>query len=152
MNRFPASIAILSAALLLGFSALALADKEKPKDAATFDDSSAMLTENEGGKEKKTTIDLKYSLKVKGYFDKDGFNMEEVGADGPASKLIDGAGEVVLLEKGDIITEVDGKKVKSAQDYAKAMNGVADPAKIKLKVRDVNTGKEIEFHANADKR
>ena len=51
-----ARIRILSAALLLGFSALALADKEKPKDAATFDDSSAMLTENEAGKEKKTTI------------------------------------------------------------------------------------------------
>ena len=41
---------ILSAALLLGFSALALADKEKPKDAAIFDDRSATLTENEGGK------------------------------------------------------------------------------------------------------
>jgi len=152
MSWYRAALGILSVALLLGFSALALADKEKPKDAAIFDDRSATLTENEGGKEKKTNIDLKYALKVRGYFDKDGFNMEEVDADGPASKLIDGGGEVALLEKGDIITEVDGKKVKSAQDYAKAMNGVADPAKIKLKVRDVNTGKEIEFSASADKR
>src|SRR5262249_36805382 len=145
------------AALLFGLVAAAGADdkkdKEKPKDAPTLDDRTASLTEITDGKEKTTKIDLKYSLKVKGYFDKDGYNIEELDDDGPAAMLGDADGNpVAKLEKGDIITEVDGKKVKSAQDYAKAVDGAADHAKVKVKVRDVNSGQEMEFYANSAKR
>jgi len=160
MNWFQASVAVLGAALLFGLVDVALAgtddqkNKEKPKDAPVFDDRTATLTETVEGKEKKTKIDLKYSLKVQGYFDGDGFHIEEVDAGGPATRMSDTAGNegVAMMEKGDVITEVDGKRIKTASDYAKAMNGVKDSTKIKLKVRDVNTGQEAEFYADAAKR
>lgn len=58
-----------------------------------------------------------------------------------------------LDDRTATLTEtVDGKQVKSAQDYARAMNGAADPATIKLKIRDVNTGKQVEYYAQAVKR
>jgi S1-C subfamily serine protease len=159
MNRFSPRFAASALVLLVGLGALALAapddkkEKQKPKDAPTLDDQTATLTEVAAGKEKKTKLDLKHCLKVRGYFDNDGFNLEEVDAGGPAEKLAtsDGTGQA-MLEKGDIITEVDGKPVKSADDYVKAMNGASDPAKLKLKVRDVRTGEEQEFIADAAKR
>jgi S1-C subfamily serine protease len=155
MTRFRALTAALCAAALVCLAAVAAAradEKEKPKDAPTLDDATAMLVETAGGKEKKTKIDLKYSLKVKGYFDKDGFNIEEVDNNGPAFHLDDGNGNTgLMLEKGDIIVEVDGKPVKSAKDYAKAMNGAADHSKTKIKVKDVRTGNELDLTADAEK-
>jgi S1-C subfamily serine protease len=158
MNRFRVSVAALCVASLFGLAAVALAraddkkEKGKPKDAAILDDATGKVTETAGGKEKTTTLGLKYGLKVKGYFNKDGFNIEEVDPDGPAARLMDdGGNRVAGMEKGDIIVEVDGKPVKSAKDYAKAMNGAADHAKVKLKVKDVNTGNDQEFYAAASK-
>jgi len=156
MRRFQAFVATLC---VLGLAALALAaaddtkDKEKPKDAPTLDDRTATLTEMADGKEKTSKIDLKYSLKVQGYFGKDGYHLEELDKEGPAAMLADADGNrpVAMLEKGDVITEVDGKKIKSAQDYAKAMNGAADHTKIKVKIRDVNSGNEVEYYADAVK-
>jgi S1-C subfamily serine protease len=158
MRRCQSFVAFTCATVLLGLGALAFAsiddpkEKAKPKDAATLDDQAGTLTVD--GKESTKKIDLKYSLKVKGYFDKDGFNMEEVEADGPATHLrTEPTGDpTTSLEKGDIITEVDGKKVTSAEDYAKAINGAADQAKLKIKVKDVNTGNESDFFAEAAKR
>jgi S1-C subfamily serine protease len=153
MQRVRASHAILCAGLCLAFATFAPADDEskkaKPKDAPTLDDSTATLTEVVDGKKKQSKLDLKYCLKVKGYFDKDGFNIEDIEEGGPATHLM-GAG--TSLEKGDIITQVDGKSVKSAADYAKAMNGAADHANVKLRVRDVNSGQEVEVEAETAKR
>ncbi len=151
MKQLRQSLALLCAAMLFGLAAATLASaedkKEKPK--ASLDDATGTLTETVDGKEKKSKLDLKYFLKVKGYFADDGFHIEDVDPDGPAAKL---SGGQAMMEKGDIITEVDGKKIKSAQDYAKAMNGAADHATTKLKVRDVNSGQEQEFTADAEKR
>jgi ribosomal protein S6E (S10) len=160
MSRFQTLVAVLAATLLLVQGAsfvtgsAARDDKEKPKDAATFDDNKATLTQTVDGKEKKKEIDLKYALKVKGYFGKDGFNMEEVEADGPATHLaMEAGGEGnAMLEKGDIILEVDDKPIKTVEDYAKAMNGAADHSKTKIKVKDVNTGEHQTFYADAAKR
>jgi hypothetical protein len=158
MSRFQTLVVLFSAALVLGLGASVSAAwrqqaKEKPKDAPTFDDKTAALTETKDGKEKKTQIELKYCLKVKGFFDADGFNLEEVDEDGPASKLgTEPGGTGVRCEKGDIIKEVDGKAVKTAEDYAKAMNGAADHDKVKIKVKDINGGQEVEFYADTAKR
>jgi membrane-associated protease RseP (regulator of RpoE activity) len=154
MNRFPASVGVLLVALLFGLSAVTLAaaddkEKEKPKNAPTLDDASATLTQTVDGKEKTTKLELKYALKVKGYFDGDGFNIEEVDPCGPAAKL---SGGTAMMEKGDIIVEVEGKKIKSAQDYAKAINGAADSTRIKIKVRDVRSGNDQDFEVEAVKR
>jgi S1-C subfamily serine protease len=150
MTRFRALTAALCAAALVCLAAaLARADeKEKPKDAPTLDDAKATLEKPDGKKDK---VDLKYALKVKGYFDKDGFHIEEVEQGGPGARLDDGNGNNASMEKGDVITEVDGKPVKSVKDYVKAMNGAADHTKTKLKIKDVNTGNEVEYFADAEK-
>jgi S1-C subfamily serine protease len=160
MTRFQTSAVVFAATLLLSQGASFVAgsvardDKDKPKDAVTFDDKAATLTQTVDGKEKKKEIDLKYALKVKGYFDKDGFKMEEVEADGPATHLaMEAGGEGnAMLEKGDIIVEIDDKPVKSVEAYAKAMNGAADHSKTKIKVKDINTGENQTFYADAAKR
>jgi ribosomal protein S6E (S10) len=160
MRRLQTFVVVLAATLLLGQGASLVVGsaardvKEKPKDAATFDDNKATLTQTVDGKEKKKDIDLKYALKVKGYFDKDGFNMEEVEAGGPAAQLavVAGGEGNAMLEKGDIILEVDDKPIKSVEDYAKAMNGAADHSKTKVKVKDVNSGEHQTFYADAAKR
>jgi C-terminal processing protease CtpA/Prc len=155
MQRIHVLLAVLCAGLCVACAASAFAvadeqkDKVKPKNAPTLDDATATLTEFVDGKKKESKIDLKYCLKVKGYFDKAGFNIEEIGDGGPATHLT-GAG--TMLEKGDIITKVDGKSIKSAADYAKALNGAADHDKVKLTVRDVNSSEEVEVEAETAKR
>jgi len=154
MRRFQASLATLCGLCLASVALADADDPTKPAKAPTLDDRTATLTETLNGKEKTTKIDLKYSLGVQGTIDQDGYHLEEVDKDGPAAMLSDPSGDcpVAVLEQGDIITEVDGKKVRSAQDYAKAMNGAPDHNKIKLRVRDVNTGKQLEYYAKAVKR
>jgi hypothetical protein len=155
MSRLCTSLAVLCAASVIGLSTgLASADDktDKPKDATTLDDRTATVTETVDGKEKESKVELKYNLKVKGYFDKAGFHLEEVEADGPGTALADENGNMAALEKGDIILTVDGKPVKSAKDYVKAMNDAADHSKVKIKVKDVNTGNDQEFYANTAKR
>jgi S1-C subfamily serine protease len=130
-------------------AALGRADDKKAD--ATFDDATATLTQTVDGKEKTTKIDLKYCLKVKGRFTDKGFVIDVVDPDGPAA-MLDLNGQVAMMEKGDIIVEVDGKKVKSAEDYAKALNGAKDASKIPIKVKDVNTGQDADFTVAAAKR
>src|SRR5882762_2556376 len=121
MLRFPVCFLAVCALVSLG-----RADDKKAD--ATFDDSTATLTQTVDGKEKKTKVELKYCLKVKGHFTDKGFEIEFVDPDGPAA-MLDLNGQVAMMEKGDVIVEVDGKKVKSAEDYAKALNGAKDAGK-----------------------
>jgi S1-C subfamily serine protease len=102
------------------------------------------------GKVEKTKLDLKYYIQVKGAFDDDGFTLSTVEPGGPATMLTNDDGNVVAaLEAGDVIQEVDGKAVKSPKDYAKAMNDAKDRTKIKVKVKDVNSGNSMEFYLSA---
>jgi C-terminal processing protease CtpA/Prc len=163
MKRFLVSVPVVLLALLFGLATVSLAtadsnkkggDGDKKEDAAkskapqNLDDATATVTQTVDGKEKKTKITLKYCLKVKGFFDDKGFHIEEVEQGGPATQLSGGA----AMEKGDIIVEVEGKPVRSPEEYAKAINGAADHTKLKLKVRDVNTGNDQDFETAADKR
>jgi S1-C subfamily serine protease len=74
-----------------------------------------------------------------------------VDEDGPAFKLSNADGATVMLEKGDIIKEIDGKAIKSAADYVKAMNDAADHAKVKVKVKDVRSGDDQDLVADTNK-
>jgi hypothetical protein len=153
MTRTTVSLAALLAALLcVAAASRADDDKDKPKDAPTLDDQAGTLTKVVDGKPEKTKVELKYCLKVKGYFSKEGLHVEDLDGDGPAAMLDDGNGGAAMMEKGDIIVEVDGKKVKTAEDYVKALNGAADPDKVKLKIRDVNSGNDADYYAKAAKR
>jgi S1-C subfamily serine protease len=154
MNRRAYALVFLGAAFALCLAAnLAVADEknDKPKGAPTLDDRTLMLTETVDGKEKTSKVDLKYNLKVKGFFDKDGLHLEEVDEDGPAFKLSNNDGATVMLEKGDIIKEIDGKAIKSAADYVKALNDASDHSKVKVKVKDVRTGDDQDLVADTNK-
>jgi S1-C subfamily serine protease len=158
MSTLKRTIAVLSITLLFCWTATARQqddkkEKEKPKDAATLNDEEQTLTTTSDDKTKTKKIELKYYLQVSGYFDKDGFNIEKVTKDGPATQLRDDDGNGgVTLEAGDIILELDGFKVTTPEEYAKAINGVGDHEKVKLKIRDKNTGNDVVFYATARKR
>jgi S1-C subfamily serine protease len=67
----------------------------------------------------------------------------EVTVDGPSQmgrEKPKDAGDVIMLEEGDIITHVDGKEIKTAADYHKLMSGNEEK---KVTVIDVNSGKSI---------
>jgi S1-C subfamily serine protease len=67
----------------------------------------------------------------------------EVTAGGPATagrEKPKDAGDIVMLEEGDIITHIDGKQVKTAEEYYKLMSGSGEK---KITVVDVNTDKTI---------
>lgn len=119
-----------------------------------YDDKSGELKATVDGKETVKKLPGKRSLHVRGHFEKDGFHLDEVYEDGPATKLTTvGMGEQpALLEKGDIIAEVDGKKVTTAAEYVAALDGAKDPAKVHIKVIDVNTNMPMEFTAPAAER
>ncbi len=154
MNRRNLALAFLGAALVVCFASLAIADdkNEKAKSGPTLDDRTATLTETVEGKEKTSKVDLKYNLKVKGVFTKDGLQLEEVDEEGPAHKLTNDDGSAqAYLEKGDIIREIDGKPIKSVDDYVKALNNASDHNKVKIKVRDVRTGDDQDFVADTNK-
>ena len=154
MNRRSLALAFVGAFFVVCFSTrLSVADdkSDKPKDAPTLDDRTQMLIETVDGKEKTSKVELKYNLKVKGFFDKDGLHLEEVDEDGPAFHLSNADGAMVMLEKGDIITEIDGKAVKTAADYVKALNDASDHSKVKVKVKDVRTGDNQDLVADTNK-
>jgi S1-C subfamily serine protease len=158
MNALKATLLALFAGFLFSLAATAQAqdekkDKEKPKDAATLDDEAQEVTTTSGTKQETKKIDLKYYLQVSGYFDKQGYNIEKITDGSPVTQLSDDNGNnAIMMEVGDIIVEVDGKKVTTPQEYAKALNNVADPEKIKLKVKDKNTGNDIDLYVSARKR
>jgi hypothetical protein len=119
--------------------------KGKPAGAATLDDESQLVTTTEGGKDASRKIELKYVIRVRGYFDQGGFMIEAVTPDGPATRLKDAGGMPAgSLEAGDVILEVDGKPVKSPDDYAKAINAASDPKRLKLKIRSTAPGGDID--------
>lgn len=120
----------------------------------TYDDKSGELKTVADGKETVKKLPGKRSLHVRGHFEKDGFHLDEVYEDGPATKLTTvGMGEQpALLEKGDIIAEVDGKKVTTAAEYVAALDGAKDAGKVAIKVIDVNTNMPMDFTAAAAER
>jgi S1-C subfamily serine protease len=139
--------------LVAAFVSLAIvsgAIAKPPDNAPRLDDEKQEVTCTlDTGKVEKTKLDLKYYIQVKGAFDDDGFTLETVEPGGPATMLTNDDGIVAALEAGDVIQEVDGKAVKSPKDYAKAMNDAKDHTKIKVKVKDVNSGNSMEFYVSA---
>jgi S1-C subfamily serine protease len=158
MTALKGTTLVLFASVFLTLPSAAQADnekkanKEKPKDAATLNDEEQVVTTTVDGKTKTKKIDLTYYLQVTGYFAKNGFHIEKLTPGGPAARLMDDSGNDWRMDPGDIIVEVDGKKVASPEAYAKAINAVTDHEKIKLKIKDKNTGNDVELYASARKR
>ena len=129
-------------------------DKKKPADAKSINDKKGEVTAVADGATATAKLPLKYCLDIQGWFDKDGLNITEVNAEGPAGHLAMKMGEEgeAALEPGDIIVEVDGKKVTTPKDYADALNNAKNHDGVKLKVKDVRTGDMQEFFAKSSKR
>ncbi|HLN31826.1 MAG TPA: protein kinase [Gemmataceae bacterium] len=123
-----------------------------PRPTPRLDDEKGELTGKDAlGKIEKSKVELRYYLQIAGAFGDDGFTVEEVQPGGPATHLSTDKG-MTNLEAGDIILEMDGKAVKSPDDYAKVLNGVKDHTKIKLKIRDVRTGNDLSCTVTAKER
>ncbi len=118
--------------------------------AAVLALAAAQLQAREEKKEEKKA-DAKKDEQVKGKIPDDvrksiedkkiahGIVLIEVIADGAATNGRNDGGEPVLLEKGDMILKVNGKEIKTAEDFHKAMAGNDEK---KCLVIDVNTGDE----------
>ena len=146
----------LAGLALVAFLAPPARTDDKPKEAdksAIYDDAKGELKSKAGDKETTKKIDGKRCLKVKGFFAKDGFHPTAVGEDGPAMKLSseDGQGGV-MLEEGDIIAEVDGKKVTTPEEYRDALDKAKEADKIKVKVINVRDGQPLTVIASAEER
>jgi S1-C subfamily serine protease len=94
---------------------------------------------------------LKHYIQLKGKFDKDGFHISAIKEGGPGQMLKKEAkgDPMAMLEAGDVIVEVNGTKIKSQADYAKAMNSAKDPDNIEIKVKDVNSGEVGTWYASS---
>jgi S1-C subfamily serine protease len=127
-------------------------DKKAVKE--TYDDQTAEVKTTVDGKETVKKLSAKRCLKVRGTIDQDGFRLQEVTEGGPAMRLttIGDGGQPAELEKGDIVVEVDGKKIRSAADYVAALDGAKDAEKVRIKVIDINTNMPMEFTAPAEER
>jgi S1-C subfamily serine protease len=81
-------------------------------------------------------------IQVQGVWAKDGYTVTAVKRDGPATQMKSADGKTVAsLKPGDKIVEIEGTKIESPNDYAKAINTAKDAQKIEIKVRDRNSGK-----------
>jgi hypothetical protein len=57
------------------------------------------------------------------------------------------------MEAGDVILEVDGKKITSPEDYLQVVHGAANTRWLKLKIKDKNaTGNITIYYVIARKR
>jgi membrane-associated protease RseP (regulator of RpoE activity) len=94
---------------------------------------------DKGEPEAGAAAQLKRYIQVRGTWGNDGFRVTAVKQDGPAAKLKSADGKTeAALQPGDVIVEVEGTKITSEADYAKAMNGAKNPDKIEIKVKDTS--------------
>jgi S1-C subfamily serine protease len=125
---------VAAAFVWLGQPYLQSAEDNKDKDAKT---------EAKKDTEVKGKIPEEIRKKLKDAKVTQGVVLIEVTADGAAQKgheKANGGGETVLLEEGDVISQIDGKDVKTAEDYHKLMKGKDEK---KLTVINVNDGKPV---------
>jgi S1-C subfamily serine protease len=113
--------------------------------ATGADDEAKGKTEDKKGEKKDTEVKGKIPDSIKKQIQDNkvsyGVVLIEVQAGGPAvngHEKAKGEGDTVMLEEGDIITHVDGKEIKTAADFHKAMSSNDEK---KLTVIDQNTGK-----------
>lgn len=92
---------------------------------------------------------LKRFIQVRGDWTPQGFKVTEVKRGGPATRMKSVIGNPVSLEPGDVIVEVEGIKIKSQEDYIRAMNNAPDPDRISILLRDWRTGTLITCYAES---
>lgn len=90
-------------------------------------------------------------LQVLADFTPQGMVLREVDPNGPAAHVIDPAtGAEGALEPGDLIVQIDGRPIRSGDDYFRAMDATAARGGVlAMLVRDVRTGQLIRRDTRA---
>jgi S1-C subfamily serine protease len=93
-----------------------------------------------------------WKLGVYGWFDEQGLHVTGLAADTSLNDLRTrpyGRGSRIMLERGDIIGSIDGRRVPDLERFRAALNEADDPENIRLRVIDVRTGRVLTFYAAA---
>jgi hypothetical protein len=98
---------------------------------------------------------LEYQLRILAVFHANGpMVVHTVFPGGPATRLVTAGSPATPgeLERGDVITHVDGLPIRSQSDYYRAMYlSGARNGQVTIRVRDVRTGRYIVWKATAEK-
>lgn len=97
----------------------------------------------------------RFMLNVGGWFDSEGFNLEDIPASSAVSALYDQPekkGARYRLEPGDVIAAINGNPVTTYEEYVYALNSAPNPRDVELEVIDCNSGKRLTLYATAIKR
>jgi hypothetical protein len=107
--------------------------------------------------EEKTESRLQAVLNVKGTFlpDMGGFKITEAPTSGPGANLmLPNAVNPTrgILQIGDVITEVDGKKFRDRREYLDLMNAAyaKNKSQVSITVKDAKTGRAVVWVSRPD--
>lgn len=93
-----------------------------------------------------------WKLGVYGWFDDQGLHVTGLAADTSLNDLRThpyGRGSRIMLERGDVIRSVDGRRVPDLERFRAALNDADDPESVRLRVIDVRTGRILTLYAAA---
>jgi S1-C subfamily serine protease len=107
-----------------------------------------LLLARSAAEEKKSEARQQALLKVKGTLLSDGgLEISEIDPDGPAANLrwADGTAGRVILEKGDVIIAVEGKKFRSMREMLDLLNAgyAANKGRVYLRIRNAKNPREF---------
>lgn len=95
--------------------------------------------------EVQTETRMQAMLQLVGTFRSGGFEIDQAPTQGPGANLkkVNGASTVRgILEKGDLIVEIQGRKFRDRRDFLDQMNDAynSNNGEVKISVKDVNSG------------
>jgi len=143
----------LAAVVVLGCATAANAQRPGPKPTREAPPIVSVGTRFNG---ETTTrlLRLEYQLRILAQYNPGAMRVHKVFPGGPATRLVLAGPRRTsgTLDPGDIITHVDGRRIWSRDDYYLAMYlSSARNGKVRLRVRDVNSGRFYTWDAVAEK-
>lgn len=117
---------------------------------ARGDDGGQRLDEREAAQGARE-VRLEYRLLVTGRFvPNEGLRIATVDPGGPGAWMTSPDNQRGILEPGDMITAIDGRRVHSLDEYYHALNASAGrEGRVRLTVRDVRSGRETLWDTRA---
>lgn len=77
---------------------------------------------------------IQWTLLADGWIDREGFNLKRIDRTSTLRFACDASGKAYQLQKGDIISHINGHKILNQRDYARLINGARNPNAIQLTV------------------
>jgi hypothetical protein len=143
----------LATALILGCVGSASAQRAAPKPTSEAPPVVTVGTRFDGQTVTRV-LRLEYQLRILAQYNPGAMRVLRVYEGGPATRLMLAGPQRIrgTLEPGDVITHVDGRRIYSVDDYYLAMylSGTRN-GRVRLRVRDVNSGRYFTWDAVAQK-